>query len=117
MCCRVFGCRPAERPKLSDPAHEGVRLQPERDGRVRCSAWLGVTGLFMGRGTTIPSGRDQNNEADQCQYDSCDDEPIISIPSAGFANLASDEEAAKRPTDYRQTSAEQLEWGFPFLGV
>ena len=30
----------AERPKLSDPAHEGVRLQPERDGRVRCSAWL-----------------------------------------------------------------------------
>ena len=28
--------------KLSDPAHEGVRLQPERDGRVRCSAWLGI---------------------------------------------------------------------------
>ena len=32
---------PAERPKLSDPAHEGARLQPRRDGRVRCSAWLG----------------------------------------------------------------------------
>jgi hypothetical protein len=31
----------AERPKLSDPAHEGARLQPGRDGRVRCSAWLG----------------------------------------------------------------------------
>ena len=28
-----------ERPKLSDPALEGVRLQPGRDGRVRCSAW------------------------------------------------------------------------------
>src|SRR5882762_4252018 len=31
----------AERQKLSDPAHEGARLQPGRDGRVRCSAWLG----------------------------------------------------------------------------
>ena len=31
----------AERPKLGDPAHEGVGLQPGRDGRVRCSAWLG----------------------------------------------------------------------------
>lgn len=30
-----------ERPKLSDPAHERVGLQPERDGRVRCSPWLG----------------------------------------------------------------------------
>lgn len=30
-----------QRPKLSDPAHEGTRLQPERDGRVRFSAWLG----------------------------------------------------------------------------
>src|SRR6266545_1532770 len=40
-------CYAAERPKLSDPAHEGVRLQPGRDGRVRCSAWLGrvVIGL------------------------------------------------------------------------
>ena len=28
----------AQRPKLSDPAREGVRLQPERDVRVRCSA-------------------------------------------------------------------------------
>ena len=28
----------AERPKLSDPAHEGVRLQPGRSCRVRCSA-------------------------------------------------------------------------------
>src|SRR5207247_7671812 len=32
----------AERPKLSDRAHEGVGLQPGRDGGVRCSAWLGV---------------------------------------------------------------------------
>ena len=32
----------AERPKLSDPAHGTRGLQPERDGRVRCSAWLGV---------------------------------------------------------------------------
>src|SRR5881396_3635397 len=32
--------------KLSDPAHEGVRLQPGRDGRVRCSAWLGGVGLY-----------------------------------------------------------------------
>jgi len=31
------------RGELSDPAHEGVRLQPGRDGRVRCSAWLGVS--------------------------------------------------------------------------
>lgn len=29
-----------QRPRLSDPAREGVRLQTERDGRVRCSAWL-----------------------------------------------------------------------------
>ena len=33
----------AERPKLSDPAHGTRGLQPERDGRVRCSAWLGIT--------------------------------------------------------------------------
>ena len=33
--------KPYQRPKLSDPAHEGIRLQPGRDGRVRCSAWLG----------------------------------------------------------------------------
>ncbi len=31
----------AQRPKLSDPARETRGLQPERDGRVRCSAWLG----------------------------------------------------------------------------
>ena len=30
----------AKEVRLSDPAHEGARLQPERDGRVRCSAWL-----------------------------------------------------------------------------
>src|SRR6266700_1957476 len=29
--------------KLSDPAHEGVRLQPGRDGRVRCSEWLAAS--------------------------------------------------------------------------
>ncbi len=46
---------PYQRPKLSDPAHEGARLQPGRDGRVRCSAWLnsirfadrGVIGLIQ----------------------------------------------------------------------
>ncbi len=27
--------------QLSDPAHETQRLQQRRDGRVRCSAWLG----------------------------------------------------------------------------
>ena len=31
----------AERPKLSDPARGTRELQPERDGRVSCSAWLG----------------------------------------------------------------------------
>ena len=36
--CRLL----PQRPKLSDPAHERPRLQPERDGGVRCSeAWLG----------------------------------------------------------------------------
>jgi hypothetical protein len=29
----------AARPKLSDPAHGTRGLQPERDGRIRCSAW------------------------------------------------------------------------------
>jgi len=38
MCAK----KDTERPKLSDPAHERVRLQPRREGRVRCSAWLGV---------------------------------------------------------------------------
>ena len=33
----------AQRLKLSDPAHGTRGLQPERDGRVRCSAWLGRT--------------------------------------------------------------------------
>src|SRR5216117_3251944 len=31
----------AERTKLSDPARRTRGLQPERGGRVRCSAWLG----------------------------------------------------------------------------
>ena len=31
----------AQRPKLSDPAHGTLRLQPRRPRRVRCSAWLG----------------------------------------------------------------------------
>ncbi|MEK7296104.1 MAG: hypothetical protein AAB018_06180 [Actinomycetota bacterium] len=38
----VMMCRLRLTTKLSDPAHEGARLQPGRDGRVRCSAWLGV---------------------------------------------------------------------------
>jgi hypothetical protein len=33
----------AERPKLSDPARGTRGLQPERTGRVRCSAWLRVS--------------------------------------------------------------------------
>jgi hypothetical protein len=37
----------AERPKLSDPARGRRGLQPERDGRVRCSAWLGGTALMI----------------------------------------------------------------------
>ena len=27
--------------RSGDPAHEEPRLQPERDGRVRCGAWSG----------------------------------------------------------------------------
>ena len=33
------------RPKLSDPAHEDARLQPQRDGRVRCSTRLGINSV------------------------------------------------------------------------
>ena len=71
----------------------------------------------MGRGTTIPSDRDYNDEAHQRQNDSCDDEPIISVSSANLANLASDEEAAERPTDYSEAGTEQQEWGFLCLGL
>jgi len=35
----------AERPKLSDAARGTRGWQPARDGRVRCSAWLG--GMVM----------------------------------------------------------------------
>ena len=38
----------AERPKLSDPAHGTLRLQPRRSRRVRCSAWLGITFSTVG---------------------------------------------------------------------
>src|SRR5712692_5092044 len=41
------------RPKPSDPAHESVGLQPGRDGRVRCSAWLD----FLKFGALLASGR------------------------------------------------------------
>src|SRR5260221_9804705 len=34
--------RPYQRPKLSDSARGARGLQPERDGRVRWSAWLGL---------------------------------------------------------------------------
>src|SRR5213594_690612 len=37
-----------QRPKLSDPAHEGVGLQLDGDGRVRC-AWLGGTVILFWR--------------------------------------------------------------------
>jgi hypothetical protein len=79
------------------------------------SVLLGVAGLFIGRGTTILSDCDDNDDADQRQYDSCGDEPIISVSSPDLANLANDEETAERPTDYPETDAEQLEWGDPFL--
>jgi hypothetical protein len=36
-----------QRPKLSDPASGTRGLQPQRDGRVRCSAWLGVAGIVI----------------------------------------------------------------------
>ena len=32
--------RQNDRPKFSDPAHEGVGSQPGRDGRVRCHVGL-----------------------------------------------------------------------------
>ena len=43
----LSGCHPTFQTGSYDPssataAHEGARLQPERDGRVRCSAWLGI---------------------------------------------------------------------------
>ena len=41
--CLLDNFKPYQRPKLSDPAHGTPRLQPERDGRVRCSAWLCAT--------------------------------------------------------------------------
>ena len=34
-------------PKLSDPARGTHGLQPGCDGRVRCSAWLGVIGFTL----------------------------------------------------------------------
>ena len=71
----------------------------------------------MGRGTTILSDCDNNDDADQRQNNSCGDEPIISVSRVGFANLASDEEATERPTEYPETDAEQLEWGYLFLGL
>ncbi len=37
----------ANDPKLSDPAHEQRGLEWGRDGRVRCSAWLG--GMVIGQ--------------------------------------------------------------------
>ena len=43
MVITVF--RDAKRPKLSDPVRGRRGLQPERDGRVHCSAWLGITVL------------------------------------------------------------------------
>jgi hypothetical protein len=36
--------------ELSDPAHEGVRLQPRRSRRVRCSAWLNEAAARRGKG-------------------------------------------------------------------
>src|SRR5438552_5444284 len=39
-------CEDAERPKLSDPAHGTRGLQPQRTGRVRCSALLAQVFIF-----------------------------------------------------------------------
>ncbi len=41
-----------QRPKLSDPAHEDARLQPQRDGPVRCSTRLGINSVSF---TLFPS--------------------------------------------------------------
>ena len=50
---RASSCRCASpcrlRPKLSNPAHVKQRLQPERDGRGRWSASLGVAGVCIKR--------------------------------------------------------------------
>jgi hypothetical protein len=45
--CPLDNFKPYQRPKLSDPAHGTLRLQPERDGRVRCSAWLADVLIFL----------------------------------------------------------------------
>ena len=53
--CPLDSFKPYQRPKLSDPAHEGVRLQPRRDGRVRCHD--GLNAALLGdtlRGTVKP---------------------------------------------------------------
>ena len=50
MHCPLDSNKSYQRPKLSDPAHEGIGLQPRREGRVRSSAWLGklVALVFKG---------------------------------------------------------------------
>jgi hypothetical protein len=64
----VHARKAAERPKLSDPAHGTPRLQPERDGRVRCSAlilpskpfgYAGSIGSRAGSVTSTPRGIQQ----------------------------------------------------------
>ena len=39
--------QPGQTLQATAPVHEGIRLEPQRDGRVRCSAWLGGFGLTL----------------------------------------------------------------------
>ena len=65
----------------------------------------------------MPLGRNEDNEADQRQRDSCGNEPMISVASADFSNLANDKKAADRPTNQRETGTNHLECGSIVPGV
>jgi hypothetical protein len=59
-----------QRPKLSDPAHEERGLQPQRDGRVRCSTRLGIISvsfiLFPSSPGVVKAQR-RTDDANPCQ--------------------------------------------------
>jgi hypothetical protein len=59
-----------QRPTLNDPAHEDARLQPQRDGRVRCSTWLGIISvsfLLFPSSPGIVKAQRRTNGANPCQ--------------------------------------------------
>ena len=59
-----------QRPTLNDPAHEDARLQPQRDGRVRCSTWLGINSvsfLLFPSSPGIVKAQRRTNGANPCQ--------------------------------------------------